>query len=121
MVIGDAVFVNNFGEGPAWLTGSIVDTLGSLSLQVKLTDGRIVRRHIDHVRANFNSPNDLEDEDDDFGQAGEEVDPEVPTPTPTEIPPAPPTTVQPQTPRPTQPNAELRHSTRARKPYYPWG
>jgi hypothetical protein len=91
MVIGDAVFVKNFGDGPAWLMGSIVDTLGSLSLQVKLTDGRIVRRHMDHVRANFNSPKDLEDEDDDFGQAGEEVDPEVPTPTPTEIPPTPPT------------------------------
>ena len=43
------VFVKSFGEGPACLAGSIVDTLSSLSMQVKLTDGRVMQRYIDHV------------------------------------------------------------------------
>ena len=49
MVIGDDVFIRNFGQGPTWLTGSIMDALGTCSYQVKLADGRIFRRHMDHI------------------------------------------------------------------------
>jgi hypothetical protein len=89
----------------------IVDTLGSLSLQVKQNS---TSSHGPCASYNFNSPKDLDDEDADCGQAGEEVDPDIPTST--EIPPAP-TTVQPQTLHRTQPNAA--RSTWAQKPYYP--
>ena len=138
LVEGDAVFVKNFGAGPAWLAGSIVDTLGSLSLQVKLTDGRVVRRHIDHVRVRFTPLHDevLEEEDDYFSQADpEEQQPlelKVPQPPATPAPSqsSPPTTARSAAPAGTrrtrartvtQPNVELRRSTRARKPYYPPG
>lgn len=50
-VLNDNVFVRNFGSGSVWLPGTIVGVQGLLSFQIKLEDGRIVRRHIDHVRA----------------------------------------------------------------------
>ena len=37
--------------GSVWLPGTIVGVQGLLSFQIKLEDGHIVRRHIDHVRA----------------------------------------------------------------------
>ena len=33
------------------LSGTVINIQGPLSFQVKLEDGRIVRRHIDHVHA----------------------------------------------------------------------
>lgn len=41
--------VRNFATGDNWLPGSIVESLGPLSFRVKLVDGRLVRRHIDHI------------------------------------------------------------------------
>jgi len=54
--IGDLVFVKNFAsKGPNWLTGCIIDKTGPVSFLVELSDGRIVRRHQDHVRIRFNN------------------------------------------------------------------
>ena len=48
--VGDSVNVRNFAAtGDNWLPGSIVESLGPLSFRVKLSDGRLVKRHIDHI------------------------------------------------------------------------
>ena len=47
---GQAVFVRNFGRGPDWLSGVVENKTGPLSYRVSLPDGRLVRRHLDHVR-----------------------------------------------------------------------
>ncbi len=49
--VGDTVLVRNFAKGSVWLPGSIVRMRGPLSFDIKLDDGREVRRHVDHVRA----------------------------------------------------------------------
>ena len=41
----DRVYVQNFGRGETWLASDIVQTLGPVSFQVRLTDDRLVRRH----------------------------------------------------------------------------
>ena len=54
LALGEDVFVKNFTPGsfqPAWLAGVVEAIQGPLSYRVQLTDNRIVRRHIDHVRA----------------------------------------------------------------------
>lgn len=47
---GDTVSVRNFSENN-WMPGVIEKASGPLSYQIKLEDGRIVRRHIDHILA----------------------------------------------------------------------
>ena len=47
--VGDTVSVRNFPSGNGWLPGIIEERSGPLSFQIKLQDGRIVRRHIDHI------------------------------------------------------------------------
>ena len=45
--------VNNFGpdaKKTPWLTGQIVSFQGSRAFQVQLSDGRMVRRHLNHLR-----------------------------------------------------------------------
>ena len=49
-IVGDAVWVRNFSQGPCWLAGEVVDHKGQCALIIKLTDNRIVHRHLDHVR-----------------------------------------------------------------------
>ena len=50
--IGDLVFVNNFSRSSAdlWLPGQVIVATGPRAFQVKIFDGRIVRRHVDHMR-----------------------------------------------------------------------
>ena len=75
MEVRDKVFVKNFSQGPRWLPGWIVDSLGSRSLQVKLADGRVVRRHMDHVRVRSTSDGEqvreAHKDDDGFSLMGE--------------------------------------------------
>ena len=47
---GDQVYVRNFGPGHVWLPGTVTLVSGPLSYTVELTDGRIMRRHQDHLR-----------------------------------------------------------------------
>ena len=47
---GDAVFARNFGTGSRWLSSVIQEVTGPVSFVVKLPDGRVVRRHQDHLR-----------------------------------------------------------------------
>ena len=47
--VGDPVFCENFVRGDRWLQGCIIQKPGPLSYVIKLHDGRIIRRHHDHV------------------------------------------------------------------------
>ena len=46
------MFVRNFNnKTPLWLSGHITEEkTGPLSYKVSLDDGRIIRRHVDHIR-----------------------------------------------------------------------
>ena len=47
----DPVFVRDFAaSSQTWLPGTVVGQRGPLSLDVELEDGRVLRRHVDHVR-----------------------------------------------------------------------
>ena len=53
---GESVFVRNFAPGQKWLAGTIVSINGQSLLMVELTDGRTVRRHVDHIQSRYVSP-----------------------------------------------------------------
>ena len=46
----ETVYVRNFGPRQKWLPGTIVATTGPVSYRVLLEDGRVWRRHQDHMR-----------------------------------------------------------------------
>ena len=48
--VGDHVYVRNFRGTPLCLPGVVRSWIGPLSVTVELEDGRIWRRHFDHVR-----------------------------------------------------------------------
>ncbi len=48
---GETVFVRNFARGQRWLPGAIMRKSGPRSCVVRLSDGREVRRHQDHLRS----------------------------------------------------------------------
>lgn len=48
---GDCVYARNYSGGPKWLPGQVVQVEGSVLYQVKLDDGRVLRRHIDQLRS----------------------------------------------------------------------
>ena len=50
LAVDDSVFVCNYATGPTWLPGIIVEERGELTFHVQMEDGRIFRRHIDHIR-----------------------------------------------------------------------
>ena len=49
---GDNVLTKNFSSGEPWLCGTIHKKVGPVSFIVKLSDGRIVNRHLDQLREN---------------------------------------------------------------------
>ena len=63
--IGENVYIRNFRGTPLWIPGVVDRYRGPVSYSVKLTDGTIVRRHVDHVRARQSS-DDIADVEDDF-------------------------------------------------------
>ena len=44
------MYAKNYGQGPKWLPGCIVEILGSVMYRVRLTDERLIRRHVDQLR-----------------------------------------------------------------------
>ena len=50
----DPVFIKDFSSPKSWQKGTVVQTTGPISALVELPDGRVVRRHQDHVRKNHN-------------------------------------------------------------------
>ena len=57
--VGDRVYVRNFSGSQVWMEGTILDKTGPVSFRVRLLDGRIWKRHIDHVRIRY--PEDVID------------------------------------------------------------
>ena len=53
---GDSVYAKNFGTGSKWLSAIIQEVTGPVSFLVKLQDGRIMRRHQDHLRRRLATP-----------------------------------------------------------------
>ena len=47
---GDTVFVHDFSTGKNWLPGTVTQSKGPLPFLIKLVDGRVIRRHIDHIQ-----------------------------------------------------------------------
>ncbi|XP_020898619.1 uncharacterized protein K02A2.6, partial [Exaiptasia diaphana] len=47
--VGETVSVKNFANGAKWLPGTIDRVTGPVSYEISLIDGRIVRRHVDHI------------------------------------------------------------------------
>ena len=48
--VGNKVFVKNPTSGPPWLSGHIIKIRGPVSYTVRLSDGRIMRKHVDQIR-----------------------------------------------------------------------
>ena len=48
--MGTKLLLRNISAGPEWIVGTIVNSRGPVSYIIKLTDGRHVRRHVDHLR-----------------------------------------------------------------------
>ena len=47
---GETVYAQNFGIGQKWMPGVVQEVTGPVSFLVKLQDGRLLRRHQDHLR-----------------------------------------------------------------------
>ena len=47
---GEKVYVRNFGTGNTWVPGEIAESSGPVSFLVKCGDGKLIRRHQDHMR-----------------------------------------------------------------------
>ena len=62
--VNGPVFVRDFPLGKKWLTGIVCAVKGPLSYHITLSDGRIVRQHVDHVRSRTSSVTDSDSEDD---------------------------------------------------------
>ena len=49
-VIGDLVYARNYGQGPRWLLGQVVEIAGSVVYTIQLEDGWRVKRHAEQLR-----------------------------------------------------------------------
>ena len=96
----DQVYIRNFSNGPKWLPGKISTVLGSRHFEVKLNDGRMVKRHLDHVRIRTN---DVVEEPPDYLPV--DVQPRVDN-----------EEHLPADPLSTPPEPQVRRSTRNRRP-----
>ena len=47
---GDPVYMRNFRRGDKWIAANIHRKTGPVSYQVRLEEGQITRRHVDHLR-----------------------------------------------------------------------
>ena len=55
--VGDRVLCRNFGFGPKWLSAVVIEKEGHNMLKAKLHDGRVWRRHMDHIiKSNLQIP-----------------------------------------------------------------
>ena len=48
-VVGDMVLFRNWGSGPKWLPGKVVDFRGQVNLEIQTSQG-LVHRHVDQVK-----------------------------------------------------------------------
>ena len=50
MSIGDSVMVRYFSAGPNWVPGVVAQRLGPLTYLIDIFDGRLWKRHVDHIK-----------------------------------------------------------------------
>ena len=48
--VGQSVMARNFGSGNNWISGVIVRQLGPVTYLVNVSDGRVWKRHVDHLK-----------------------------------------------------------------------
>ena len=56
---GDSVYVKNFGQDASslrWLPGVICQSFGPASYMIKLSEGQVIRRHVNHTRERTDQP-----------------------------------------------------------------
>ena len=61
------MFIRNFTKGPTWLPGTVLQKQGPRTFTIKLMNGRIWRRHVNHIRyrsVDITATTELEDFDD---------------------------------------------------------
>ena len=51
--IDDLVLAKNHGQGPPWIPGKILKQSGAVTFLVELTDGTIIRHHLDQLKLNM--------------------------------------------------------------------
>lgn len=56
LFLGQRVLVRIIRPGQAWIPGTVVERNGPLSYLVQVSDNRVWKRHIDHVREMHDSP-----------------------------------------------------------------
>ena len=49
LFVGTPIIAKNFTSNPQWLPGVIIDRVAPLTYSIQLHNGRIWRRHIDHI------------------------------------------------------------------------
>ena len=81
--LDDLVLAKNHGQGPPWIPGKILKQSGAVTFIVELTDGTVVRRHLDQLKLNMTNP--VESESEPFTNADVSIpdctpSPEVATP-----------------------------------------
>ncbi len=64
--VGQQVMLKDFRTNSTWLPGSIVQQTGPASYKVEIGDGRILRRHLDHIRDRIHSFSTTESSQDDI-------------------------------------------------------
>ena len=62
--ISDPIFICNVS--PIWVPGVIIESRGELTFYIELQNGRVIRRHIDHIRHRSCTPNHSSDVSDDI-------------------------------------------------------
>jgi len=59
---GDLVYVKDFSSAkPKWISGTIHESTGPVSYSVILSDGNIIRRHVDHIKARYQAESNVTD------------------------------------------------------------
>ena len=48
--VGQTVMAKNMRAGPSWVPGTIVQQLGPVTYLVDVSDGRVWKRHVDHLK-----------------------------------------------------------------------
>ena len=89
--LSDPVYVSDLPAKDAWLPGVVTKELGSRTFEIRLSDNRTVRRHIDHIRDRSSNLNSASTQSDWVDTSVEFPSvPQPPTVAPTQAPPGPP-------------------------------
>ena len=84
--VGDRAMCRNFADGPRWLPGSVIERDTATSVRVKLDDGRVWRRHLDHVIPSRAATSEMDQPSSEVPAVPQQLDPgEMPDSSPSPI------------------------------------